>query len=373
MTNRSFKIEDIRTTTEGRVFDACVELARRGHPTSFKLVVDELVTAAYTPSDGTAPRTVSKRLSFETDIAVRADTYVVLGDVKMEEEGDASSCYNDYRHLWIAGDLAWKREEPYFKTYQDPMTYLRLQAVQWATNALSMALDEPGANPDRAFDGVTEGIVDTIKEMAFQANVDGVEIATSLFGVPRLLIEPSPIWGPSMYLNLKSTRAPILDMDWKQQLLSFQLADTVEAERVRDALVREHCADYDPDYDCSWTDSGVVDKGDTFASRSAMLNAIRIEEAETPVLKGLRSLGTALLAAGLMNQDDKADFEVAFYEGGQEAEFKTVVAAVAERNPKGFDRFLEEAGWEFAFSPLDVAELRLDAKPTLNATSTPRP
>lgn len=359
MTASQFTIEEIQANTvtpEGRAFKACLDIARRGSPTSFKLVVNETITAAHVPGGGPMVRLVDKQLSFEVDIQVRADSYVVLRDVKMED-GDASSSYNQDRQLWICGEQAWEKSEQYFKAYKDPMTYLRLQAVQWATKALERALDAPGADPYRAFDGITDGIIDVMKEIAFQSDADGAAMVTKLAEVPRLVIEPSAIWGPTVYFNLVSTNEPIGDGDWKRLLLSFQLSDGEEAERVRDALVAEHCADYDSDYGYSWTDSAVINR-DHFGSREALLDAIRVLEPETPILKGLRALGHALKGAGLMDINGRADFEVALAEGGDFDDYRSIIQSVRDMNEHGFKAFLEANGWTYKFDPLDVAEIR---------------
>jgi hypothetical protein len=370
MKSTMFTIEEIMNgaeTAEGRVFKACLDLARQGEPTSFKLAVNETITAAYTPRDGSQPRVVTKNLTFQMDIPVRADTHLVIRryDHETDELGVTEPPLKLERELWIAGETCWEKSKQFHKIYKDPMTYLRMQAAQWATKALERALEEPDADIARAFDGITDGIMDIIGTIAFQSDGGGGAMVERLSGVPQLVIVPAPVFGPTTYLNLMSTEEAIPNSDWQQLLLSFQLSDGKDAEIVRDALVADYCPDYDEEYSYNWVDTALFD-GNKFGSREERLDEIRLQDYENPVIKGLRALSFALKSEGLMDANAQADFEVALTGGGDFEDYRSVVQSVRDANEEGFKAFLGANGWNFAFDPLDVAEIRfLQSKPSL--------
>ncbi|MCS4089101.1 hypothetical protein [Rhizobium sp. BK176] len=352
-------ITDTAATPEGRVFAACVALARKGTPNEFPLQVDELVTAACVPANGAQPRLVTKRLSFEVPIQVASDRHFALHEQKIEHEGDGSSACTEVRDIWVDGPRAWEKTEQHHKSQKDPMAYLRLLAVQWASRALEKALQR--SDTARAFDGIPDTVRNALWRISFQVDGSDAMMTRQLSAIPRLAIKPSAVWGAKTFLNIAAVDGKISDDDWKGHLLSFQLADIAEAQAVRDALVVRHCPGYDDTVSYDWMDVGVLSVG------AGPIKAIRQEEEESSVVKGLRALGKALKNVGLMDQDDKGDFEVADVEGGPyQRLFREVIEAVSQKKPSGFRDFLKSEGWEFDFSPLDVANARdsLEAKAT---------
>ncbi|MBY3158396.1 hypothetical protein HFO56_39545 [Rhizobium laguerreae] len=368
---RDFAPEGIKNTAEtaeGRVFAACLELARKGKPNWFALAVDELVTVPYVPTDGSSPRLITKRLCFEVPIWVRADDHLALHEKKLEHGGDGSSAYTDVRDIWVNGDNAWERTEQYYKAHKDPMSYLRLLAVQWAGRALEAALRN--SDPDRAFDGVPDEVRNSLWTIAFQVAADGAVMTKSLNAVPLVGIEPSAIWGAKTFLSLGAVDGALRLDDWKGHLLTFQLGDLIEAQATRDALVVGHCPQYDDTYGYDWMDLEVR----SVLGRDRTLETIRKDEPESATIKGLRALGVALKAAGLMDQDDKADFEVAYYEGGPYQKlFREVIEAISQKRPRDLQGFLDANGWLYDFSPLQIADIREGLRSTHTQANQPKP
>jgi hypothetical protein len=361
-------IIDTATTPEGRVFAACVALARKGTPNHFQLEVDELITVPYVPANGERPRLVTKRLCFDVAIRVNADKHLALHEQKLEHEGDGSSAYTNVRDIWVDGNRAWEKTEQRHKAHKDPMTYLRLLAVQWAGRALEKALQHH--DPARAFDGIPDAVRNSLWRIGFQVDGSDALMATALTAIPRIAIQASEAWSAKTFLNIVAVDGEIADSDWKGNLLSFQLSDFAEAQAARDALVVAHCPGYDDTVSYDWMDVGIA----SAVGRDCRLETVRQEEDESSVVKGLRALGKELRNAGLMDQDDKADFEVAESEGGPYQKlFGEVIEAISRKRPEEFQSFLKANGWDYEFSPLEVASIRDGIEATATSAHRPKP
>lgn len=371
--------DDRNSTPDGRLFDTCVEVARNGTPTVFRLDVDELVSVPHAIGDGSRIELVSKRLSFSIDIPVRTNDLLIFSDTILENPEDGASAYTDVRSFWIDNDRVYERgaslerrseasteyglsDEPQWTNgidrYRDPLHYLRKLAVNWAEHALRSALGN-GTPLNRAFDGITDMVIERMGCAVFQVADNKIALAKPAMRLPHVEVSPSALWGESVHFDLSFSSEPIGDFEWKRHLLSFSFAEMEKAIELRDVIVTHFCPAHDDDYNYVWSDASVRLLSDYGRTLTDVERALTMgKDGEPSLSKGLFALGRAMASEKLMTSADLSSVLSLFEEGDIPA-VHSLLSEVATQDPEAFDHFLTKKGWDFSFSPLVLSASRL--------------
>lgn len=141
---------------------------------------------------------------------------------------------------------------------------------------------------------------------------------------------------------------------WVKEFLSFPLGDHRQADAVRNALVAEHCPERG-DFGYDWTDARLFD-GKDFVDYHERL--IQLSNSENDLASAVFEFGKELAHALPSGSKARSGILAAVRQSPEETDVLEACGLAQDEHPDAYKAFLEAAGWDYSFDPLDIVTLK---------------
>lgn len=359
MTGENFEFGDLapKASAEQRLFDECVRQAARGRLVDYPLSVRETARVPFVPDDSRAAAIIEKEIAIDLIIPVGPEKDDALTIRSRKANGsDASSSFELRTPIWVGEvfSVGVGSRKPRDMGIPD---YLAKSAQEWMATGIETALKAG----KRGWDGIREvegDIRSSLSRISIMVDEIGTPSIAQEQDVPRFLLVEDPIMGKDHFYNLTLTdpkNTAWMD-DWMREFLSFPLGDYEGADAIRTALVRQHCPRYDDGYGYDQMDARVVDEDDVIIGRHDALLAL--DPPHESLAAGIWDFGKHLAMALPSGVKARKDILATLREAPDEEDVIEACDLALREHPDAYTAFLEVAGWDFPFDPLDVVVLK---------------
>jgi hypothetical protein len=269
--------------------------------------------------------------------------------------GDASSGTERRTSIWVGEvfSVGVGTRKPRDMGIPD---YLAKSAAEWMATGIETALQAG----KRGWDGIREldgDIREAMSRISIMVDEIGTPSITQTQDVPRFLLVEDPIFGKDHFYGLAMTEArntAWMD-DWMREFLSFPLGDYEGANAIRTALVRQHCPKFEDGCGYDQMDAKVEDEEGIVGRHDALL---ALDPSDESLAAGVRDFGRRLAMALPSGVKARKDILMTLREAPDDEDVIEACDLAQREHPDAYIAFLEAAGWDFPFDPLDVVVLK---------------
>jgi hypothetical protein len=357
MTTVNFEFGDLapKGSADQRLFDECVVQAARGRSLYFPLSIRETARVPFVPDNSEAATILEKPIAFDLVIRVFPEAGERL-TIRSREPNDASSGVERRVAVWVGEEFSVGvgLRKPRGMGIPD---YLAKSAVEWMETGIEAALKagNPGWEGIRGLEG---DIAQAVGRISIMVDDIGTASITQKQDVPRLLLVEDPIFGKDHFysLALTETKNTAWMDDWMRELLTFPLGDYEGADAIRTALVRQHCPKFDDTYGYDHVDARIEDEDRVIIGRHDGL--LSLDPSGKSLAAGIRDFGQRLAMALPPGNTARKDILMTLREAPDEEDVIEACDVARREHPDVYTAFLEAAGWDHPFDPLDVVVLK---------------
>ncbi|MCS4088623.1 hypothetical protein [Rhizobium sp. BK176] len=354
MTQQNFEFGDLaaKPSAEQRLFDECVRQTVRGRRIDFPLVIRETARIPFVPDDSHPAMIVEREL----DVHLVIPVLPMEGDALVIRSRKAAGPGKERRmRVWVGETFAVdvgsrKPEDMGFPEY------IAKTAVEWIEAGVDAALKAG----EKTWDGIREldgDMREALSRISVVVDETGTPSLAQEQDVPRFLLVPDPIMGKKHFYSLTLTEArntAWMD-EWMREFLTFPLGDYEGAASVRMALVRQHCPKFDDGYGYEQMDARVEYEEDIVSRHDFLL---ALDPSDESLAAGIREFGRRFAMALPSGVDARKDILMTLREAPDEEDVIEACDAAQRKSPDVYSAFLEAAGWDFPFDPLDIVALK---------------
>lgn len=375
MTDRYFGDLTGYTSAEQRLFADCVKRASHGADLFFPLRIKSEVNVPFLPQDGRGPMIVGASIKLDLPLPIRAETDSLVIRTWSVKDGDASSAERKETPVFVSDEFSVGIERGQSAGMAIP-EYVRAIAARWLETDIeaalratddgrplpavvtSRAMRERATGEDRInLERVASNVEAELRTISVHVDDIGTAIVARRQEVPKLILVADPISGPKHHYGLALATAGNTGWmyGWVKEFLSFPLGDYRQGDAVRNALVTKYCPDHDSDFGYDWTDTRLWD-GTGFVDHHEGL--IQLANSENDLASAIFEFGKELAQALPSGSTARRDILAAVRESPEESDVIEACDLAQAEHPEACKSFLEAAGWDFGFDPLDVVTMK---------------
>jgi hypothetical protein len=147
--------------------------------------------------------------------------------------------------------------------------------------------------------------------------------------------------------------------EWMREFLTFPLGDYEGADSVRTTLVRQYCPKFDDSYGYDQMDARVeVEDGIVSRHVSRHDGLLALDPSDKSLANGIRDFGGRFAMALPSGVKARKDILMTLREAPDEEDVIKACDAAQREHPDTYAAFLEAAGWDFPFDPLELVVLK---------------
>jgi hypothetical protein len=203
---------------------------------------------------------------------------------------------------------------------------------------------------------IVKNVENELRNITVHVDNLGTSVLARKQDVPSYVLVADPIMGPTHHFGIALSGPSNTGWmyGWMRELLSFPLGDYRQADAIRNELVSRYCPDHE-EFGYDWTDARLQDANGLIDHHEELLRLADKEGAlELAILEFGKELGRAMPSGS----EARHNILAAVRQSPDAGDVMEACSIAQNEHPEVYKTFLEAAGWDFDFDPMDMMELK---------------